>query len=189
MCEPSTTTLLVASLALSAASMAAGVVGQQKQAKAQERYIKDSAVAANGAARENYAQINQNLAQKEAVASQKIQEEQKRRLQAQGTAIATSDASGQSFDMLLDDYSRQEAGYRSTVERQLKWDQEQAEIDKEGYEAQAQNRITSAIGSGVKQPDYLGAGLQVLSSGVDAYGSLSEPKTDASGKTYRVLKD
>lgn len=190
MCEPSTTTLFITSLALAAASATASVVGQKQQQKAQEKYVQDSAKSANEAARDNYAQINQNLVQKEAVASQRIQEEQKQRLQAQGTALASSEASGQSFDLLLNDFSRQEAGYRSTVERQLKWDQQQAELDKEGAEAQAQNRITSSIGAGVGQPNYLGAGLGFLSSGVQSYANLSEPKTDKeTGKTYRVLKD
>ena len=179
--EPTTTTMLVASTALSAASAVAGVAGQMQQADQQSSYQKqlvdqrnqqivDNANASNKAANEQYYQLDQRTMQEREAVSQKLQDIQKNRLQKTGQAMASSYGD---LGVLLNDYYRQESSYKQNVMSNFDMTSLQLDQQKRSVKAQNEDRIASIqtyIPAPVAQPDYLGAGLKIGAAGVKYYG-------------------
>lgn len=178
-----------AGLALAIASTVASTYAQTQQAEAQKAYQEaQSAEYARAAA------INQENANKEFVesaaaerikqmqsrasASEEEQRLQRERLEKQGKALASSEASGMALDALMADYYRSEAQKRSIIQQQLEMSGVGSEITIGGYRDRRDSRMNSGsnyIPSPVNQPDYLASALQIGSSVVDYYNK-KDPK-------------
>jgi hypothetical protein len=153
-------TLFAASLAMSAGSAIAGVVGQQQA-------YSTNAANAQAAQRINNQQTNIGIQQSEAAAGQKAQDQQIEMLKAAATARASANeagVSGNSVDALIGDYHAAEGRYMNSLDTQNQWNRAQADMQKQGQAVQAQNQINS-----VAAPDYLGAALRIGGGGIDAY--------------------
>ncbi len=199
MCEPSTTTLFVTSLALSAASAASQYVSQASAASAEAdyqnkmaeenvRYRDENAKAATAAYIEEAAQENLRLAQTEEAASGELQEISRERVDAVGTAVASSEGAGLAFDMLMADYNRQESGYRENINRQLEFEKQQSKLNIKGYQSKAQGRINSVrpyIREPIKSPSLLGVGLQFGGGALDAYDKYGSDMSKKDKPDYK----
>lgn len=185
MCIPAlgAATMFAASLGISAASSLANYVGQRNVAKAQANYqnqvAEQTAKAANNAYIEQAAATNIRTAQQQQVASQELQGLQRDRLQAQGTAVASSQSAGLSFENLMRDYYREEARQRDNIRTQLQWDMDEAQRQMLGFQAQAQDRANGAQTYMVNSPSLLGTGLQIAGSAFDSYSryTTKDPTT------------
>lgn len=201
MCEPVTIagltmtasqTMFAASMGISALSAASGYFGQVQSANAQAEYqaetsaqrdrqIAANAEAANAAYVEQAAAENIAQAQRSESASLELQDLQRQRIRAEGTARATSESAGLSLEALLADFSREEARYRDSVTRQLKFDADESRRRLQGFEAQAADRARSIqpyTPQPIQQPNTLGAALQVAGAGFDAFNRFSTRDPD-----------
>lgn len=179
MCEP--TTLLIASLALTAATGVAGHMGQQAQADAQTKYQETMGRAHNDAAKQNAQsaireQGEQSAAerttqlQEQAAASHEMQTLQAERLRAQGEAVASSQAAGTAFDMLLADYKRTEARKKDIIKQQLEMQGAAHDFTVSGFRDRTDSRLkgqSGFIASPVGQPSWALTGLGIAGGMVD----------------------
>ena len=169
MCEP--TTLFIASTAFSALTTFAQYQGAQDQAKAQtafqqqqaeenERFAEQNRLAALRSFEDQTSQEQLRLKQTRESASVELQDIQRSKLEAQGQALASSDFAGTNIDLLLGDFERQEANFRSTVGRQLEFETLQFSENLRGLNAQAEDRINSVrpfVAQPVSYPSLTGA--------------------------------
>ena len=157
MCEPAT-----AMLVLSVASTAAGLYGQQQQAKAQNAYNEQQAKNTMEAYRANIAQTNLMQSQEQAAATQKINENNRAAEAAKAKALVSageSGISGLSVDALLADLSGEQARYNESVNQNY----QNASMAIDNQRTNAQVNAASQINSlkTPQSPDYLGAGLRI----------------------------
>lgn len=179
-----------AGLALAIASTVASTYAQTQQAEAERKYQE-----AQSAEYARAAKINQESANKEfvetstaerikqmqermsaAVEEQRLQRE---RLEKQGKALASSEASGMALDALMADYYRSEAQKRSIIQQQLEMSGVGSEITIGGYQDRRDARMNSQshyIPNTVNQPNYLASALQIGSSVVNYYDKKNPKK-------------
>lgn len=161
MCEPvSMGTLFAATLAMSTASAAAGLVGQQ------QAYNTNAANAANTMRIQN-SQTNLGIQQTEAANSQKAQDQQIEMLKAAATAQASageSGTAGNSVDALIGDYHAAEGRYMNSLSVQNQMNRQQAGMEKQAQQASAQNQVNA-----VAKPDFLGAALRIGGDALSGY--------------------
>ena len=187
------------SLAIAAASTAANMVAQSEQANAMNSYQSEMADNYNKTAVKNAELANKDyieqtaaesiaLMQKQEAASQEVQRIQRERLEKQGTAVASSEAAGQSLQFLMDDYHRQEALYRDSLKHQLDMDKDAYGISVKGFRDTAKNRGT-ASGRYIPKPvnfpnvgSMVGAALSIGSKGLGYYDQYKQPIYDQNGK-------
>lgn len=182
MCEAvSATTMFWSAMAMSAASAGANYMMQNEQANAQASYqarmaeeSNRAAIANANAANKNYieqaAAANMQQMQKQEATAQDIQDLQIERLQKMGTAVASSESAGVSFENLMADFYRQEARYRDAMRRNLEMDAVQNDIQIQGLRREAKNRGSSFqnyIPSEVSRPNIFQAGLSIGASALD----------------------
>jgi hypothetical protein len=101
-----------------------------------------------------------------------MQDLQIERLQKAGTAMASSESAGVSFENLMADFYRQEARYRDAMRQNLEMDAVQNDIAIQGLRREAKNRGSSFqryIPSSVSRPSMIGAGLSIGASALDNY--------------------
>lgn len=186
-------TAFIASTAISVLTTGIQYVGQMKQAsqqaayeqqrvEQQNTYMLENAAAARRAAVEQMAAENIRTGQQQEAAAVEVQDMQRERARAQGTARASSEGRGLSVDMLMRDFYREEARSRDRINRQLQFDIEQSARRMTGYQADAQNRINAVqpyTPAPVNYPSAFGAGLTMLGSGVGNYFQFASknPKT------------
>jgi hypothetical protein len=179
-----------AGLALAIMSTVASTYAQKEQADAQKAYQE-----AQSAEYARVAELNQESANREfvesttaerikqmqeraaaAVEEQRIQRE---RLEKQGQALASSEASGMALDALMADFYRSEAQKKSIIQQQLDMSRVGSEITIGGYKDRRDSRMKSQsnyITSPVNQPNYLASALQIGQAGLDYYNK-KHPKT------------
>lgn len=193
MCEAmSATAMFWTAMAMSAASAGANYMMQSEQADAQAAYQSRMAEENNRAmmqnaqiANKNYveqaAASNMELMQKQEAASVEMQNLQIERLQKAGTALASSESAGVSFQNLMADFYRQEAKYRDAMRHNIEMDSVQNDIAIQGFRREAKNRGSSFqryIPSPVSRPSMIGAGLQIGSSAFSHYGKYASKGND-----------
>ncbi len=171
----SITAALVASTALSIASAGAGYMQETEQANAQAEYQAKVAAESRRAAEQNAkvaeesyheqaaAQSIQYMQQQEQTA-QNVQDLQKERMQKVGTAVASSESAGMSFQNLIADFYRQEANYRNNYNRNMEYNKTAFETNVNGLRRTAKNQSASFqnyIPSNIQGPSLLGTGLSI----------------------------
>ncbi|MBG0775820.1 MAG: hypothetical protein H0S85_05225 [Desulfovibrionaceae bacterium] len=182
MCDAiSPTAMFVSSLAMSAASAGANYMMQNEQANAQASYQARMAEESNRAAIANAQIANKNYIeqataanmqqmQKQDQTAKEMQDLQIERLQKAGTAMASSESAGVSFENLMADFYRQEARYRDAMRQNLEMDAVQNDIAVSGFRREAKNRGSSFqryIPSSVSRPSMIGAGLSIGASALE----------------------
>ena len=180
--------MMYISLAISAATSAVSFAAQQQQASQQASYQKKMGEAHNTAAEQNAkfatqefidqnAAENMSLIQKQEATSAEIQRIERKKKEAAGTAVASSEGAGQSLAFLLADYERQEARYKDTVRTQLEMDTVQRDNAVKGHRKTAVNRGKSQqgyIAQPINRPNPLGATLGFAGKAFQAYDTYSE---------------
>lgn len=199
MCEPVSATagtatflgmtssqLVIASMAMSAAMAAAQFAQQSQAASAQAEYQNAQATAreeqmtANTKlAMDSYflnsGLVNDQLQQKDEEASRdafskRIEGEQGR--STARVAAAESGVAGLSVNALLDDFWRQEGRYTDTIKVNNEFDHKQASIEKQGLRATAEGRVQSVtpfVREPINSPSILAGALGIGSGALDRY--------------------
>ena len=192
MCGP--TALAAASLAIGVASSGVQYMGQAQAAASQADYQNRLAIQREEQRQQNAeaaidAYIKQTedegirVQQQREAAAVEHQDVARRRLEAQGEARASSEAAGMSFDMLMRDFERSELRHRNVLTRQSELDTDESQRRIAGYAA-AQDRINSVTPytpQPVQSPSILGAGLQMIGTGIDVFNTYTtwNPETNS----------
>lgn len=161
-CEAvSATTLLITSLAATAASTGAALYGQKQQAEAQADYQEDLAKANNEAARIQSEQVRDQQAQQQESTAREIQQASIASREAQATAVVAAGeagVTGQSFAALLQEYQAQRGRHAEAVLRQKQFNDAAAgqQIDAIRAGASAGN---VGMNAPIGRPNYLAAAL------------------------------
>ena len=159
------------------ATTALSIRGQQQAAAAQAKYQKQASEAENqralqqmSAERIQEAFQNEERAKEIELAAKKAREARSRATVAAGESGVT----GLSVDALLNDFTRQEATYRFGLQRQgqqmaVARDLRLKDMGLQSYNTQI------AINKPIAQPDYAGALLSGVSTGLSAYSATKKP--------------
>ncbi len=167
MCEPlSAAAIAKISIASSIASTGLSLMAQRQQAKAQKASQKAAAQRENARYRREAGAMRLREAQEDLALSREIQESTTKARAARATAVVAAGeagVSGLSVEALLDDYTRQEADYRFSLNEQnrLTGINNQLELEEAGFRSQA-NLIR--INQPIKKPDYLGSMVNLAGS-------------------------
>ena len=166
---------------------AAAEANQRNQAammKAQDEAIAQNAALANRAYMEETKTLQEKQRQTEEIAVQRELGVSINAAQARSTALTAageSGVSGQSVNMLLSDYTRQEVDYRFQSQTQVGYERDQMQRELEGAQMKAEGRTQSMKpyqAQPVQYPSLLGAGLRVGADvgkqGYDYYRSRPE---------------
>lgn len=189
MCEP--TTLVAASLALTAASTAATVYSQQQAADAQaatnQRQYENQMAAYNA----NVAQSNMDLANLNRLKTQEAEDASAKKISANAdarrdmakatVAAGESGISGLSVDALLAELGGKAGNANTNIETNYLRRDNALEMDRSNiYTTKTNNwaQTASAINSlkTPTQPDYIGAGLRIAGAGVTYQTSMNDIK-------------
>jgi len=165
-------------LPLAAIGAAAGVasaglsyIGQRQQARAQARYQAQAAAAERQRFLQEQTSLRMRQAQQQEAVGRELEQVSRKSQAALARArVSAGEAgvAGASVQALMDDYMRQEAGYRSALARQ----QELGEIgtgmqlEQAGFATQ-QRQI--GINQPINRPNILTAGLSALQGGLSGY--------------------
>lgn len=178
MCPVTSTTLALASLAVTTAGAVTTYVGQTQQADAQAKHqqnlMDQTQENADKAYRQEVSQINRRVIEEQDAAGSKLTENAIGAAKARSRARVSageSGVSGLSVDALMADFSRQEQKYRYGVQSNLKRTTDQAQMEKKGAATRGQSRVNSAFSSTrpISKPSFLQPALQIGAGGLDTY--------------------
>ena len=176
MCEP---TLMAALM------VAQGVAQYQEgvaQAQAQQSRFDANRLAANEARDLKVQTLNQRATQEAEAASEEKLALSIKALEGEGAALVAqgeSGLTGNSMDLLLQDYEAQKLRGVTTINRNLENVEKQIELEKRGASAEAQSR-TNSLQQGV-MPNFLAAAVGTAANATAAYNA---GKVDQPSKTY-----
>ncbi len=174
------------------ASAGAGYIGQRQQAKAQAAYQAQSAAAERQRALQEQSSIRMQQAQQQEATARELQQVSRKSQEALARArVSAGEAgvAGASVQALMDDYSRQEAGYRAATLRQQELTGVGTQLGLEQAGLASQQRLIS-INQPISKPSFLTAGLEAVSGGLSGYRTGldigSRMKTPKTPKTSEV---
>jgi hypothetical protein len=178
-------TLIGASVVSGFAAPLVSYAGQRKQAKQQAAYQAQAAAAERQRFMQEQTSIRMRQAQEQEAVGRELEQVSRKSQEALSRArVSAGEAgvAGASVQALMDDYVRQEAGYREATLRQqeLGGVATGLGLEQAGFATQ-QRQI--GINRPIARPSFLTAGLQSLSGGLGAtvtglqYGQLSRRPT------------
>ena len=193
MCFPAIAAALPAiSAGLGAGSAILGYAGQRQQAKQQAAYQAQSAAAERQRALQEQSSIRMRQAQEQEATARELEQVSRKSQEALARArVSAGEAgvAGASVQALMDDYTRQEAGYRAATLRQQELTGVGTQLGLEQAGLASQQRLIS-INQPIARPSFLTAGLGAISGGLSGYrtgldiksrmGSASSTGTTAS---------
>lgn len=166
-------TLIGASVVSGFAAPVVSYVGQRQQARAQARYQAQAAAAERQRFLQEQTSLRMRQAQEQEAVGRELEQVSRKSQEALARArVSAGEAgvAGASVQALMDDYTRQEAGYRAALLRQ----QELGAVgtglglEQAGFATQ-QRQI--GIRQPISRPSLLTTGLQSLSGGLGAIGT------------------
>ena len=171
------------------ASAGAGYIGQRQQAKAQAAYQAQSAAAERKRALQEQSSIRMQQAQQQEATARELEQVSRKSQEALARArVSAGEAgvSGVSVQALMDDYTRQEAGYRAATLRQQELRGVGTQLGLEQAGLASQQRLIG-INQPISKPSFLTAGLEATSRGLSGYATgldigsrMKTPKTEVS---------
>ena len=168
MCDPATIGAIVG-----VASAGAGYAGQRQQAKAQAAYQAQSAAAERQRALQEQSSIRMQQAQQQEATARELEQVSRKSREALGRArVSAGEAgvAGASVTALMDDYTRQEAGYRAATLRQQELTGVGTQLGLEQAGLASQQRLIG-IQQPISRPSLLVSGLQAVSGGLSGYAA------------------
>ena len=172
MCFPAIAAALPAiSAGLGAGSAILGYAGQRQQAKAQAAYQAQSAAAERQRALQEQTSIRMRQAQEQEATARELEQVSRKSQEALARArVSAGEAgvAGASVQALMDDYTRQEAGYRAATLRQQELTGVGTQLGLEQAGLASQQRLIS-INQPIDRPSFLTAGLEAVSGGLSGY--------------------
>ena len=167
MCEP----LAIASLALGAAQMSMSVSGQKQQAKAQAKAQQNATIAEQQRYLTEMSAVRLRERQEKVAAAQRIQQATKKAQEARATArVSAGEAgvAGISVDALINDLTRKEGEFTSSIQQQLRLGDVNRTLGFEDAANRSRMNLLS-INKPIAQPDYAGAAISGAQTGMSAY--------------------
>jgi hypothetical protein len=164
MCDPLSATLV----ATSVASNVVGFVGARRQARQQAVYQAQAAAAERQRFMQEQTSLRMRQAQEQEAVGRELEQVSRKSQEALARArVSAGEAgvAGASVQALMDDYTRQEAGYRAALLRQQGTG---LGLEQAGF-ATMQRQI--GINRPINKPSALAAGLQTVSGALGAYGT------------------
>ena len=153
------------------ASSGAGYIGQRQQAKAQAAYQAQSAAAERQRALQEQSSIRMRQAQEQEATARELEQVSRKSQEALARArVSAGEAgvAGASVQALMDDYTRQEAGYRAATLRQQELTGVGTQLGLEQAGLASQQRLIG-IQQPISKPSFLTAGLSAISGGLSGY--------------------
>ena len=168
MCNPAAALAVVGGLQ-------AGVqfAGARKQAKAQAAYQAQAAAAEQQRALQEQSSIRMQQAQQQEATARELEQVSRKSREALARArVSAGEAgvSGVSVQALMDDYTRQEAGYRAATLRQQELTGVGTQLGLEQAGLASQQRLIG-INQPINKPSVLGAVLQAGSQAMSGYAT------------------
>ena len=169
MCDPISASLVAASVG----SNIAGFVGARQQAKQQAAYQAQAAAAERQRFLQEQTSLRMRQAQEQEAIGRELEQVSKKSQEALARArVSAGEAgvAGASVQALMDDYVRQEGGYRAALLRQQELGQVATglQLEQAGFATQ-QRQI--GINRPIARPDFLTTALSTASSALGAYGA------------------
>lgn len=183
MCDP--VTMAVLTVAQGAAQYQEGVA----QAQAQQSRFDANRLAANEARDLKVQTLNQRATQEAEAASEEKLALSIKAMEGRGAALVAqgeSGLTGNSMDLLLQDYEAQKLRGVTTINRNLENVEKQIELEKRGASAEAQNR-TNSLQQGV-MPNFLAAAVGTAANATSAYQSAKVSQPDTYKPTFNKPK-
>ena len=158
---------------LAVASGGAQYIGQRRMAKQQAAYQAQAAAAERQRFAQEQTSIRMRQAQEQEAVGRELEQVSKKSQEALARARVSageSGVAGASVQALMDDYVRQEGGYRSAILRQqeLGGVATGLQLEQAGFGTQ-QRQI--GINRPINRPDFLTTALSTASSAIGAYGT------------------
>ena len=153
------------------ASAGAGYIGQRQQAKAQAAYQAQSAAAERQRALQEQSSIRMRQAQEQEATARELEQVSRKSQEALARARVSAGevgVAGASVQALMDDYTRQEAGYRAATLRQQELTGVGTQLGLEQAGLASQQRLIG-IQQPISKPSFLTAGLSAISGGLSGY--------------------
>ena len=182
---------VIAGISAATGALSSGLqyAGQRRQAKQQAAYQAQSAAAERQRALQEQTSIRMRQAQEQEATARELEQVSRKSQEALARArVSAGEAgvAGASVQALMDDYTRQEAGYRSALARQQELSAVGTQLGLEQAGLASQQRLIS-IQQPIDRPSFLTAGLGAISGGLSGYrtgldiGSrMKTPKTEVS---------
>jgi len=167
MCDP----ISIAAITASVGSSIAGYAGQRQQAKQQAAFQAQSAAAERQRALQEQSSIRMRQAQEQEATARELEQVSRKSREALARArVSAGEAgvAGASVQALMDDYTRQEAGYRAATLRQQELTGVGTQLGLEQAGLASQQRLIG-IQQPISKPSFLTAGLQAVSGGLSGY--------------------
>ena len=169
MCDPISASLVAASVG----SNIAGFVGARQQAKQQAAYQAQAAAAERQRFLQEQTSLRMRQAQEQEAVGRELEQVSKKSQEALARArVSAGEAgvAGASVQALMDDYVRQEGGYRAALLRQQELGQVATglQLEQAGFATQ-QRQI--GINRPIARPDFLTTALSTATSALGAYGA------------------
>ena len=172
MCIPAIVAALPAITATaSAGSAIVSYAGQRRQAKQQAAFQAQSAAAERQRALQEQTSLRMRQAQEQEATARELEQVSRKSQEALARArVSAGEAgvAGASVQALMDDYTRQEAGYRAAVTRQQELSALGTQLGLEQAGLASQQRLIS-IQQPIDRPSFLTAGLGAISGGLEGY--------------------
>ncbi|MER8591832.1 hypothetical protein NKH33_09550 [Mesorhizobium sp. M1182] len=160
----------ILSVAVSAFGSILGYAGQQQQYEAQQEMYHNNRDAANKAAANSFASIQNRQLQDDAASGQELQNLNIEAVKGRATAsVAAGEAGvmGLSVDGLIADYYGQQGRYERTLANNAQMNASALRDQMDSTRATAEGRINS-VDQG-QRPSFADAAIRILGSGVDAW--------------------
>ena len=179
------------SAGVGAASSGLQYAGQRRQAQQQAAYQAQAAAAERQRSLQEQTSLRMRQAQEQEATARELEQVSRKSREALSRArVSAGEAgvAGASVQALMDDYTRQEAGYRAAVLRQQELGALGTGLGLEQAGLASQQRLIG-IRQPISQPSLLTAGLGAIQSGLSGYATgldigsripTKEPKTDIS---------
>jgi hypothetical protein len=171
MCLPLAVVVPLISAGVGAASAGLQYAGQRRQAKQQAAYQAQSAAAERQRALQEQSSIRMRQAQEQEATARELEQVSRKSQEALARArVSAGEAgvAGASVQALMDDYTRQEAGYRAATLRQQEMSALGTQLGLEQAGLASQQRLIS-INQPIDKPSFLTAGLEAVSGGLSGY--------------------
>ena len=169
MCHPAA--IPIATAVIGGLSSGAQFVGQRQQAKAQQRYQAQAAAAERRRFQQEQTSMRMRQAQEQEAVGRELEQVSKKSQAALARArVSAGEAgvAGASVQALMDDYMRQEGGYRAALLRQqeLGGISTGMGLEQAGFATQ-QRQI--GLSQPIEQPSFLSGALSTVRGGLEGY--------------------
>ena len=181
MCDPISATAVVAAVGSNIAQFA----GARQQAKAQAAYQAQAAAAERQRALQEQTSLRMRQAQEQEATARELEQVSRKSREALARARVSAgeaNVAGASVQSLMDDYTRQEAGYRAAVFRQQELGALGTGLGLEQAGLASQQRLIS-IRQPIEKPSPLAFGLRAISGGLSGYAQGQDIASRMGGTT------